>query len=223
MKLLILAFFLLSVTARLFECQTRLKLRQQFNASSFVYDLAGSTPTVGAGGQVKSVGVDQMPALSGEGLTYFLFTLKPCGIILPHVHPRASELVYAISAASLQIGFIEENGGRTLVNNITTGMTTIIPTGLMHFEQNVGCQNATFISALNNEDPGASTIRNVLTFPTGSMAGAFNQTVDQIQQLAAAVLKLASPAKGIDSCLNMCGINSSKYYLEMAEELAKAN
>ena len=221
-QLLILGFVLLSISTHLIECQTRLTLRKKFTAANFTYDLAGSPPIVGGGGQVNQVTLDQMPALSGEGLTYFLFNLKPCGVILPHVHPRAAELIYAINAVSLQVGFTEENSGRTLVNNITTGMTALIPQGLMHFAQNIGCQNATFISALNSEDPGVSAVRNVLNFPTDAMAGAFNQTVDQIQQLAAAVLKLASPAQGIENCLKACGINSGKFYLDMAEEIQKA-
>jgi hypothetical protein len=107
-------FFTLSILSSLFSlqyAQTRLKNRQQFKDKDFVYNLGGSTPNYGSGGgRVYSLTVDQMPSLGGEGLTYFLFALKPCGVILPHVHPRASEMIFAINATNLTVGFLEENG-----------------------------------------------------------------------------------------------------------------
>ena len=62
-----------------------------------------------------------------------------------------------ISADNLQVGFVEENSNRpdkAHINNLTDGQVTIFPQGYIHFEQNLGCKPAKFISALNSEDPG---------------------------------------------------------------------
>jgi oxalate decarboxylase/phosphoglucose isomerase-like protein (cupin superfamily) len=185
--------------------QTRLKKRQKFNQSDFIYNLGGSSPNNGSGGgSVRSLTVDQMASLEGEGLTYFLFSLKPCGVVLPHVHPRSSELIFAINARNLTVGFIEENGGRTILNSISSGDVTIIPEGLVHFATNFGCEDVSFISALNSEDPGVSAITNVFNFPSLAIAGAFNQSEETIRLIKAGLP--SSPASGIEDCLKLCGL-----------------
>jgi hypothetical protein len=66
-----------------------LKRRAQFNASSFVYNLANSTPTaIGLGGTGRFLAVDQFPVLDRLGVAFVLVHIKPCGINLAHVHPR---------------------------------------------------------------------------------------------------------------------------------------
>ena len=66
-----------------------LKRRAQFNSSDFVFNLANSTPTaVGLGGTGRFLAVDQLPVLDKLGVAMVLVHVKPCGINLPHVHPR---------------------------------------------------------------------------------------------------------------------------------------
>ena len=74
---------------------TRLEERSKFKAADFKFDLDGAEPsTGGGGGDVRRVFVDQFPALAGEKLALGLFDILPCGVNLPHIHPRASEFVY---------------------------------------------------------------------------------------------------------------------------------
>jgi hypothetical protein len=68
--------------------------------------------------------IDNFPSLADEGLSFSLYTIEPCGVNLPHVHPRASELLYLISGGFLRTGFVEENGGRTIVNDIKAGQVS---------------------------------------------------------------------------------------------------
>ena len=222
-KINLLHFWLLALSLSFVFSQTRLKKRQQFKENKdFTYDLGGSSYSAGSGGgRVYSLTLDQLPSLEEEGLSYFLFSLKPCGVILPHVHPRASELLFAISASNLTVGFIEENGGRTILNSISSGYTAIIPKGLIHFAANFGCKEASFISALNSEDPGVSAVTNVFNFPTYAVASAFNQSESEILMIKAGLP--SSPARGIDNCLSLCGINSKNYLKELFEDIAKWN
>ena len=60
---------------------------------------------------------------------------------------------------NIRSAFVEENGGEgAVVNNLNQGDVMFFPQGLIHYEQNLGCEPATFLAALSNEDPGAVTI-----------------------------------------------------------------
>ena len=53
--------------------------------------------------------------------------------------------------------FSEENSDRkdkAHINDLSDGQVAIFPQGYIHYEQNLGCTPAHFISALNHEDPG---------------------------------------------------------------------
>jgi oxalate decarboxylase/phosphoglucose isomerase-like protein (cupin superfamily) len=132
-----------------FKCQeSALKRRQQFNAKDFVYNLFGSQPNVvGQGGTGRRADINDLPSLQGLGVSSVFFKIDPCAINLPHVHPRGTELFHVISG-QFQTGFLEENSGRMILNNLTQGMVTIFPQGLIHFEQNLGCTPASFLSAV---------------------------------------------------------------------------
>jgi oxalate decarboxylase/phosphoglucose isomerase-like protein (cupin superfamily) len=153
---IVLMFLLNLILTSSITQSTVLSERSKFKRSDFIFDLNGSpieTPLTG-GNQVQRVQVGTMPALIGAGVSYTLFHIEPCGINMPHVHPRANELFYVIEGKNIQVGFVEENNGRTIVNNINKGYVTLFPQGLVHFEQNLSCEPAIFLSALSHEDPG---------------------------------------------------------------------
>ncbi|CAM9169943.1 unnamed protein product, partial [Heterosigma akashiwo] len=193
---------------------TRRQFRDQFDDKDFTFDLLGKTPTVGGGGIKQGLDVRDLPSLHGEGVALTLFTLDPCGINLPHVHPRATEILYVISGAGrteedwqsyLQVAFVEENGGRTIVNTIGTGEATFFPEGLIHYQQNLGCEQVQYISGLNHEDPGVLTVSTrTFTFPDKALAATFNIEVDEVKALRDGLP--TSPAAGQAACLEYCGM-----------------
>jgi oxalate decarboxylase/phosphoglucose isomerase-like protein (cupin superfamily) len=217
MELLLMLFFIINIY--LVQSQTQFDQLSKFNATHFAYDLLHSTPRQGLGGKIYVAGLRQMPVLNQQGIAYVLFELKPCALILPHIHPRAGEFLYAINASKLQVGFSEENGrsSRMLVNSIKTGLAAFIPMGLIHFVMNLDCQPASFLSALNNEDFGITTITNMFNFPTYTLASTFNLTENQVIMLKAGIP--SSPAQGVEDCLKNCGINSAVYYKNLEEEM----
>jgi len=75
----------------------------------------------------------------------------------PHTHPRATEFLFLINGA-LEVGFIEENEARFVINAMSPGQGTIFPKGSIHYQINTGCEPLTFVAALNGEDPGASQV-----------------------------------------------------------------
>ena len=68
-------------------------------------------------------------------------------------------MLYTINGDKLRVAFVEENGGEgAVVNDLSQGDVAFFPQGLIHYQQNLDCKPATFLAALNSEDPGAVTI-----------------------------------------------------------------
>ena len=68
-------------------------------------------------------------------------------------------MLYTIEGAHLRVAFVEENGGDgAVVNDLSKGDVAFFPQGLIHYQQNLDCEPATFLAALNSEDPGVVTI-----------------------------------------------------------------
>ena len=129
----ILFILALTISIELVHLQ-KLKRRAAFKTSDFVFNLANSTPAaIGLAGTGRSMNVDSLPSLSGEGVAMVLFKIDPCGINLPHIHPRATELFYVLKG-TFETAFIEENTGRTVINTLTAGQATFFPQGLIHEE-----------------------------------------------------------------------------------------
>jgi oxalate decarboxylase/phosphoglucose isomerase-like protein (cupin superfamily) len=180
--------------------------RQKYNASDFAFDLFGSRPNVrSTGGSAQRVAVEDLPALKGLGVSSVIFRMLPCAINLPHVHPRGTELFHVLEGNFIT-GFLEENNGRYLQNNLTVGMVTIFPQGLIHFEQNVGCTNATFLSAFSSEDAGVVQIIN--RFFDIEFDEAITSTLNQDQVVVDYLKKSigTNPTMGRGECLKRCGL-----------------
>ncbi|CAM9430058.1 unnamed protein product, partial [Hapterophycus canaliculatus] len=66
-----------------------------------------------------------------------------------------TQMIYMLKG-ELQVAFVEENGGTrgAIVNDISAGDSTFFPKGLVHYQQNLGCEEASYVAAVNSEDPG---------------------------------------------------------------------
>ena len=132
-----IVFFTVIVSSINLVLLQQLKIRSQFKPSDFVYNLNSTNPfTVGPGGVIKAMNIDTFPPSAGQGVAMVLITFEPCGINLPHVHQRATEILYVIKG-TFKVAFTEENGGRTIVNILKAGQSTIFPQGLMHEQVNL--------------------------------------------------------------------------------------
>lgn len=132
--------------------------------------------------------------------------LGPCGINLPHTHPRATEINFSVDG-DFQVGFFQEGDSAFVMNNLHRNQAAIFPKGAIHFEQNLNCVPATFIAAFNSEDPGVLTIGNAFfgsipaTVVGASLGGLNITTIDDIR------VKLAqNPSLGVEECRKRCGL-----------------
>ncbi|KAJ7481391.1 spherulin-1B precursor [Mycena galericulata] len=176
-----------------------------------VFDFNNQAPTAGAkGGSILLATVDNFPILEELGISGAISFVQPCGLNIPHTHPRASEFFFVVEGI-LDTGFIQENGFNTQIETqLGTYQGTVFPMGSIHYQQNPTCSPAVFVAALNNEDPGRSDIATnfwmldsdvidaALGFPT-SIGG---DNIDQWRSHLPVNL-----AAGIDSCLQACGLS----------------
>jgi len=187
------------------------------NDSQYIFDFAdfaksanatGQLPgvTIGEGGRIVQAISANFPALIGHGMAMTMGFIEPCGLNLPHTHPRATEVNFIVSG-TFRIGFFQENEARFIGNNLTTGQMTIFPAGAMHFEQNMGCSNAIFVAAFNNEDPGIQTsTETYFGLPAEVSAVGLGLSASEVTAFAVNLAK--NPALGIDECRQRCGIGA---------------
>eukprot|EP01134_Creolimax_fragrantissima_P001725 CFRG1725T1 len=176
-----------------------------FIAEDFVFDFADESQTTiqssGSGGTVQSVNINRFPVLQTADMAFTRFHIAPCGINLPHVHPRATESIYMVDG-ELTVGFTTE-GGRVIINDISAEQSTFFPQGLLHYQQNLGCEPASFISILNNADPGVVTIPSALmSLPGEALEATFEEDASFIEQLKLGLP--AGPGRGRAECLRRC-------------------
>lgn len=88
-------------------------------------------------GSVKNANAATFPALTGIGMTLAQLNLGPCAMLPPHLHPRAANLVMAITGNTTTY-MVNENGVRTVTTTLTPGVMTIFPKGSLHSMQNNG-------------------------------------------------------------------------------------
>eukprot|EP00122_Pirum_gemmata_P021213 Pgem_evm5s19777 len=178
-----------------------------FRNEDFVIDFDQvPSESPGNGGLVQAQSVGNNPVLNLANMAVTKFTLQPCAINLPHVHPRATEMIYVISGSKLRTGFVEENSGRVIINDITNDTTTFFPQGLIHYQQNMGCDPIEFVSMLNNEDPGVQTITTQLfQFPIEALVASFDVSKFIIRKLTRKIpLNIA-----VSRCRKKCNISES--------------
>ena len=88
-------------------------------------------------GSVITANAGSFPALTNLGISIALLKLAPCGMLPPHLHPRATNLVTAITG-NITTWMIGENGVRTVRVNLRPMRMTIFPQGSLHVMQNNG-------------------------------------------------------------------------------------
>ncbi|KPI44539.1 Spherulin-1A [Cyphellophora attinorum] len=174
------------------------------NDDDWVYDFTKSDKYTYAPGGVINANAATFPATVGQGMTMAMLNLGPCSMLPPHLHPRATNYVVAISGET-QTYMINENGARTVQATLTPGKMTIFPTASVHTMMNVGCENAQLISALNSDDTGTMNLANAFF----SLPANFTQTIlgpdANLQALGGNVPAVGTgAAAGPEACIAAC-------------------
>ncbi|KAL4576738.1 hypothetical protein LXL04_012837 [Taraxacum kok-saghyz] len=93
------------------------------------------------------------PALNTLGMSLVRADFEVGGINAPHYHPRATEVAYVLEG-KLYSGFVD-TGNRVFAKVIEKGEVMVFPTGVLHFQMNVGDSPATVIGSFDSQNPGS--------------------------------------------------------------------
>ncbi|CAA7055500.1 unnamed protein product [Microthlaspi erraticum] len=119
----------------------------------FFTGLGQPKPTNNTLGSSATFGnVDNVPGLNTLGLSFARGDFAVNGLVPPHYHPRASEVVLA-AQGTLLVGFIASDQ-RLFMKTLNAGDVFVIPQGLIHFAANVGHVPAVVFVAMSSQNPG---------------------------------------------------------------------
>lgn len=112
---------------------------------------SGSTNNL-MGSNVTNANVYLIPGLNTLGVSMARMDYAPGGLNPPHIHPRASEIVFVIQG-QLDVGFITPSN--VLVSQtIKVGEIFVFPRGVVHFQKNNYTSPAAVIAAFNSQLQG---------------------------------------------------------------------
>ncbi|KAJ4987289.1 spherulin-1A [Stagonosporopsis vannaccii] len=180
------------------------------NATIWNFEQNNDVVPGGQGGLTSSANLETFPFLINSGVTMTMGTLGPCGIFLPHVHPRANEF-FVVTEGEVDFGTLLEIGllenlapNPELVGKLTKNTGTLFPMGSVHYQANNSpdCKPATIYTVLTSEDAGTTPI---LMDPAPG-----NATVGMVRRVDAGdfeSVRAVTPthiAQIVDRCLARC-------------------
>ena len=112
------------------------------------------------GSNVTPANVMQIAGLNTLGISLVRIDYAVAGINPPHTHPRATEVLFLMEG-ELFVGFIDTNN-TTFSKTLEKGDVFVFPQAPVHFQQNVGKENAVAIAGLSSQFPGVQTIADSL-------------------------------------------------------------
>jgi Cupin len=186
-------------------------LAQNGGNASFVFDFANppaAAVVASPAGKLISATSGSFPALVDVNAALAVVTIEPCGLILPHLHPRADEFVL-VTQGQIFTQFIAETGAVLVSNTLNTLGSTLLPKGSIHLEYNPTCAPATFVAAFNSNDPGVSFVAaNFFSLEDqlviASLGGDAVVSGADLASIQAAIPQ--GLATGVQACVQKCGI-----------------
>ncbi|XP_059641096.1 germin-like protein subfamily 3 member 4 [Cornus florida] len=100
------------------------------------------------------------PGLNTLGLSVARTDLEVDGMVVPHSHPRASEMIF-VSKGVVFVGFVDA-ANKPFQKVLKEGDVFVFPKGLLHYCLNSGFELATVFSVLNSQNPGVVSISNAM-------------------------------------------------------------
>jgi len=184
------------------------------------------TDSFGGGGKDGGVVLADdtlFPGVIGTGSSMLMGFLGPCGMVAPHIHPRATEILVNVAGPPLMTGVIPEAGAPSIVGYAGVGNVTVLPQGSVHYVSSTGCYPTVIVAGFNSESPGVLFVSQAFAaFDEETYSAAFGGigvTMIDEDQIPNAV------NIGRQECLKKCGIDSKTFditKMSKAELLKKA-
>ncbi|XP_009592116.1 germin-like protein 11-1 [Nicotiana tomentosiformis] len=105
----------------------------------------------------------EFAGLNTLGLSTARTDLEVDGVVMPHAHPRASEMMF-VGKGVVIAGFIDTKS-QVFQKTLKEGDVFIVPRGLLHYSLNSGFEFATVYSVLSSHNPGVVSISDAMFAP----------------------------------------------------------
>ncbi|XP_028785203.1 germin-like protein subfamily 1 member 13 [Neltuma alba] len=158
-------------------------------AEDFFFHIMEGNTSNPLGSKVTQVSVNEFPGLNTLGISLARVDYAPYGLNPPHTHPRATE-VLTVLQGTLMVGFVasDQNDNRFFTKVLNKGDVFIFPFSMIHFQLNVGPENAVALSSFSSQNPGVITIANAVfgskpPIPSDVLSKAFQVGKDIIAYL----------------------------------------
>ncbi|KAJ3708346.1 hypothetical protein LUZ61_012051 [Rhynchospora tenuis] len=123
-------------------------------------DKAGNTNNK-LGSSVTAVAANNLPGLNTLGISLARLDFAPGGLVPPHYHPRATEILVVLEG-TLYVGFVSSTNNQLFTKVLNKGDVFVFPQGLVHFQYNQGWTNAVALSGLSSQNPGVVFVANAV-------------------------------------------------------------
>ncbi|KAI3714592.1 hypothetical protein L6452_21549 [Arctium lappa] len=140
------------------------------------------------GSSVTPVFVFHLPGLNTLGISLARLDFAPWGVIPPHTHPRATEILTVLEG-QIQVGFVTSNPENRHISKILNkGDVFVFPVNLVHYQRNIGKTYAVAMVALSSQNPGVIPIASAVfgsnpDISTDILAKAFQVSDDIISDM----------------------------------------
>ncbi|KAH0712902.1 hypothetical protein KY289_008861 [Solanum tuberosum] len=136
---------------------------------------------------VTKVGKTEFPVLDGQSVSLAVLQFPRGSVNLPHIHPRAAELLFVVEG-SLEVGFVDTTN-KLYTQTLQVGDLFVFPKGLVHYQYNSNRNElATAVSGFGSANAGTVSLPTTL-FATGIddqiLAKSFKSDIATIRKIKA--------------------------------------
>ncbi|VVB15199.1 unnamed protein product [Arabis nemorensis] len=142
------------------------------------------TSNSSTGSVVTGANVEKLPGLNTLGLSMSRIDYAPNGLNPPHMHPRASEIIFVLEG-QLYVGFVT-TAGKLIARYLNKGDVFVFPKGLLHFQKNTAkSAPASVLAAFDSQLPGTQSLVASLfgALPDDILGKAFQIKPKQIKKI----------------------------------------
>ncbi|KMT16196.1 hypothetical protein BVRB_3g053550 [Beta vulgaris subsp. vulgaris] len=138
------------------------------------------------GSKVTGANVQDIPGLNTLGVSMARVDFAPYGLNPPHIHPRATEIIFVLQG-ELYVAFITTNN-KLISKVVKTGEVFVFPRGLAHYQKNLSKYPTSVIAAFNSQLPGAQQFAAALftsnpSVPNHVLAQTFNINEHKVEMI----------------------------------------
>ncbi|KAH6687941.1 RmlC-like cupin domain-containing protein [Plectosphaerella plurivora] len=144
------------------------------DASNYVFQFVNNTVTGGTGGTIALSTKNNFPALSASNTALAIGFVNPCGLNVPHLHPRGGEFLTVVQGQLVAGLVLEVNDGSfgsivgeaepekgpipQVISTLNQYQGFMFPQGETHWQFNPTCEPAVFAASFDSADPGRTQL-----------------------------------------------------------------